>query len=482
MTFSRIKNKITIKNPTKEAKDIAKSKLKKENPEYSKSTQYRAKFYMNDKYINYYKLDEVKQELTIDAQNIRFFISLIDDLEYKKLTKQKAKNREIREAKNKIKEIKKVKLHDYQELAVDLSINKIKEGMGGLIVSPPGSGKTEIMIEIIKKAKLKTLIVVHTIDLAEQVMNRLDASSSFLLSRISSSNFQKEKAADVSIATIQTLYSIADRIKDDFDLIIYDEAHHYYAQDHKKETKTKRTIDKLNGIRLGFTATNYRHDDEKDTKGFSIECVFGEIIHEVKKQEAAQNITEGAKLKILLSKFSLYDLRDKDLNIDGTLNYSKLINAICENEKRNKIIIDEIIERTKEKRKIIILSERVEHILHINEELRKEGIKSEAFIAKTKKEERSKILENARNGEVDAIVASFKIFSEGIDLKNFDTIFLTCSRKFEGTLSQAIGRIERKHEGKKEGLIIDLIDPEIGILNKMAKERLKFYKKNKING
>jgi superfamily II DNA or RNA helicase len=42
-------------------------------------------------------------------------------------------------------------------------------------------------------------------------------------------------------------------------------------------------------------------------------------------------------------------------------------------------------------------------------------------------------------------------------------------------VEQAVGRILRPHTGKKDPVIVDLRDDEVGMFKNMGKEREKFY-------
>ena len=61
--------------------------------------------------------------------------------------------------------------------------------------------------------------------------------------------------------------------------------------------------------------------------------------------------------------------------------------------------------------------------------------------------------------------------SEGLDIPNKDTLFITTPM---GDPEQACGRIRRLYEGKKDPMVIEIVD-QISFLNPMHKKRYRYY-------
>lgn len=66
---------------------------------------------------------------------------------------------------------------------------------------------------------------------------------------------------------------------------------------------------------------------------------------------------------------------------------------------------------------------------------------------------------------------------EGYDLKELDTLFLTMPISFKGRLIQYVGRLHRKHEGKKEVRVFDFIDENLPVAMSMWRKRKSAYRK-----
>jgi len=94
--------------------------------------------------------------------------------------------------------------------------------------------------------------------------------------------------------------------------------------------------------------------------------------------------------------------------------------------------------------------ERVASILHI------QGWKSSRFTAEESLKERTQIIDNFKNGFIDAMV-SIRVLDEGIDIPVCKQAFLLASSRNERQFIQRRGRILRKSPGKEYSIIHDFI-------------------------
>ncbi len=73
------------------------------------------------------------------------------------------------------------------------------------------------------------------------------------------------------------------------------------------------------------------------------------------------------------------------------------------------------------------------------------------------------------------MLATGQLIGEGTDFPNLDCLFLVFPFAFRGKLIQYIGRIQR---GTKKGIVYDYRDMQIDFLEKLYKQRFRYYKKN----
>jgi DNA excision repair protein ERCC-3 len=141
-------------------------------------------------------------------------------------------------------------------------LSNFLETNSGVLVGPPGSGKTVAAMGILSEVEGETLILVPGRELAGQWRDELLAHTSLTADQIGEYHGGEKKIRPVTIATYRT--AGMDRHRQLFDsrewgLIIYDEVHHIPAPIHR------RSADLQTRFRLGISSTPIREDDrEKD--------------------------------------------------------------------------------------------------------------------------------------------------------------------------------------------------------------------------
>jgi len=73
------------------------------------------------------------------------------------------------------------------------------------------------------------------------------------------------------------------------------------------------------------------------------------------------------------------------------------------------------------------------------------------------------------------IIATGKYIGEGFDDSRLDTLFLTMTISWKGTLQQYAGRLHRTHESKTQVLIYDYVDRNVPVWDAMYQKRIRGY-------
>ncbi|PSQ43993.1 hypothetical protein BRD17_05015 [Halobacteriales archaeon SW_7_68_16] len=148
-----------------------------------------------------------------------------------------------------------LQLRDYQRDWVD----RFEDRGSGVLVGPPGSGKTVAALGVLASVGGETLILVPSRELAGQWREELLAHTTLGSDHVGEYHGGEKNLRPVTIAT----YRIAgmDRHRRLFDerrwgLIVFDEAHHVPAPVHR------RSADLQSMHRLGLTATPVRESDD----------------------------------------------------------------------------------------------------------------------------------------------------------------------------------------------------------------------------
>ncbi|MFB6073001.1 MAG: DEAD/DEAH box helicase [Halobacterium sp.] len=149
-----------------------------------------------------------------------------------------------------------LELRDYQADWVD----RFVDANAGVLVGPPGSGKTVAAMGVLEAVGGETLILVPSRELAAQWREELLANTSLERDQVGEYHGGTKQIRPVTVATYQT--AGMDRHHHVFDdrewgLIVYDEVHHIPSE------VFRRSADLQSKHRLGLTATPVREDDKE---------------------------------------------------------------------------------------------------------------------------------------------------------------------------------------------------------------------------
>lgn len=352
-----------------------------------------------------------------------------------------------------------IDLYDYQKAAV----KQMQHGRNGLLISPAGSGKTQMGIALIKVLGQKALWITHTMDLLNQSKQR--AERYFKGSFGTITNGRVKIGNDITFATIQTLVNVdLEKYQNEWNVIIVDEAHRVIGS----PTRVMMFYKVLSTLRArhkyGLTATFKK----RGTKDFSntTRFIIGPILHEVSKTDVGKVIIKSKKEVVPLTTPESTDY----LSTDGTANFVELITYITENNRRNQEIIKKLKENKNEYN--LILSHRIEH-LKVLQEMVGEG---EFLIAEVKKKRREEIIQEAREGKIRYLFSTFQLAKEGLDIPILNRLHLTTPIKDYISTTQSVGRIERNLPDKKQPIVYDYVDIQIPHLAAFYKIRQRHYK------
>lgn len=327
----------------------------------------------------------------------------------------------------------------------------------GVIVAPPGSGKTVLALKMIANKQQPSLIIVHRKQLAQQWMERIEAFLGIPQKDIGKIGQGKiEVGEKVTVATMQSL-SKADlqSLADAFGLIIVDECHHVPAE------TFRTTIGKFNSRYLyGLTATPFR----KYNDGKLIFIHLGEIITEVRPEQ----LSTTNSLQIIIRNASLEVPFNAKTDRFETL--SKIL--IHDSERNRQILKDVVIELNKGK-KVVILTERKEHIDSLEQYL-KQSFETITLSGDDSESNRNAKWKQLKAENFQALITTSQFFGEGSDLQNIQCLFLVYPFSFKGKLIQYIGRVQRSEISPT---IYDYRDSKIDYLNRMFLKRNVYYRK-----
>jgi superfamily II DNA or RNA helicase len=132
-----------------------------------------------------------------------------------------------------------------------------------------------------------------------------------------------------------------------------------------------------------------------------------------------------------------------------------------------------------EGRKVLVLTERTEHLDAIQLALSEKGATPLVLHGRMSKKQRSALiteLEALPPNSPRILLATGKLVGEGFDHPPLNTLVLAMPVSWKGTLQQYAGRLHREHASKTDVRIIDFVDTGHPALLRMWDKRQRGYK------
>jgi superfamily II DNA or RNA helicase len=332
----------------------------------------------------------------------------------------------------------------------------------GIICLPCGYGKTFTGIAAALRIGRCFLIVVHKEFLADQWSTELKALvPGIRIGRVQGDRCDVGDGFDVSIAMIQTICSRAfpPETFARFGFAVFDEVHHLAAE-HFSQTLQRIQCRAM----LGLTATPVRVDGL--SKVFA--WFLGPICYQIKRRPT--DATVG--VNVLRYECADTDYTNVPTNWKGELVRAHLINKIADYTPRTAALIEWVVPdlRRSTDRKLLILSDRREHLTAMEGLLRSTGISSVAYYVGGMKQK-----DLDKSTEAQVILGTFAMASEGMNIPTLNAVLLATPKS---NIEQSVGRILRvKPEDRTiQPLIFDVLDAAFVECMGQWNKRRKFYK------
>ena len=360
----------------------------------------------------------------------------------------------------------KVKLWDYQEdILTEFTSIINKGGTGIFLEAPPGSGKTIMGMDMISKLGRKALVVVPKSDLLKQWVARFTEHSDLKESDIGIAQAGKCDflAKKVVIGLVHTI--VKDRWGSDFrncfGTILFDECDSAVCPVTFSSTASMFPAK----YRIGMTASR--------TRGDGLHIVFDQHINQFSLSCKTGNVMQP---KVIMHKFG-GDSGTIPHYLQSMNRRGVMISNLAMNPVRNKLIADYAYQSFKAGRPTLIVSDRKDQLKQLHHFLTKVMRVPESKIGYYVRTLDSKNLsekEKAKTAkECDIILGTYGMIKRGTDIKRLSTLILATP---QSDLRQTSGRIERFMEGKRDPVIIDIVDSSYPECKNSSRARLKFYR------
>lgn len=336
----------------------------------------------------------------------------------------------------------------------------------GVLVAPSGSGKTVVGISMVAARGTNTLVVVHRGPLLEQWRVQLANFLAADPAKIGQIGGGKDKRSGfVDVAMLQSLVrkgSVKDFVAD-YGHVIVDECHHLPAVtfEHVLRRVKARYV-------LGLTATPYRRDGQQPI--ILMQC--GPVRHVISQKDRGDQASLRHLLLVRETGFEL-PAGEHEPSIHD------IYAALADDEARNQLILDDLLQAIEEGRSPILLTERRAHLEFFAKRL--DGAVPNVVVLRggmgsRQRRELAEQMSGISDGANRVLLATGRYIGEGFDDARLDTLFLAMPVSWKGTLVQYAGRLHRLHSGKAEVRIYDYVDRGNPTLLRMFNKRLRGYR------
>lgn len=312
-----------------------------------------------------------------------------------------------------------------------------------------GTGKTYASAFALREINPKrALFLVHREQIAKQALKSYKKIFGKTKSLGIVSGNRRDFDADFIFATMQMMSKeeIFTRYeKNEFDVIVLDEAHHVGAESYKKIMNYFKPK-----FWLGMTAS-------PDTNQYDIYSIFNhQIAYEIRLQQALEE-----DLLCPFHYFGITELEINDVVFDdsvGVKNFNRLIS-----DARVDYIIDKanFYGYSGERVKGLVFCSRKDEARELSDKFNQRGFRTEALTGEDTQEKRERVIERlASDNDVDNqldYIFTVDIFNEGVDVPEINQIIMLRPTESPVVFVQQLGRGLRKFDEKEYVVILDFI-------------------------
>lgn len=359
----------------------------------------------------------------------------------------------------------------------EVMVNALLDHTHGILVAATGSGKTMMATALISQAKVSTLVIVNNLRILEGWVETLNSNLQFgnpefekslkktghfqgKIGVLQANNHTLSKRVDIAMApTLFSKKNIAE-ILEPYGMIIFDECHHAAS------VRNIELLDRIGAKRVyGLTATPQRPDGLSPTLFWEL----GSILSEYSSKEQMKKQTFHRYFIVRDTKFMANDQNLSDfMRISQEASYDPL---------RNLKIVADVLDALEQGRTVLVLTRYVLHASYLAKFLQKADPNIELLL-NTGTEDKTMITDRLailKEKERVVLIGTYNGMGEGFDFPRLDTLMCTMPVDSSIVISQAIGRIHRQVDAKKDVFVYDYVDRNVSMFQRMFASRQKEY-------
>ena len=355
------------------------------------------------------------------------------------------------------------------------ALHQLLEQDTGVLIAPPGTGKTVIACAVIESRAIATLVLVDRKALADQWRDRISSHLGFKCGQIGGGRSKTTGVLDIALLPTLARRDNIEDITANYGFVIVDECHHVAAS---------AFFGVLGRIAarywLGLTATPERRDGLEDLIYHQLGSHHVAIDQPTTGQlpvDGSDPMTPHPVLHLHPTEFQYRG--DADPAAPGGM--AEIYRALVADQLRLDQIVDDVLSASQSGANILVLTTWVEHLNAIADRLRAAGKSVTVLRGGMKAGERRRIAEQLANHTPESdpllIIGTSSFIGEGFDCPALDTLFLAAPITFKNRLVQYVGRVTRPYPSKNTATVHDYHDEHTPVIASSLKKRAPGYLK-----
>jgi len=373
-----------------------------------------------------------------------------------------------------IPELVGIPLRPYQHEAVDIALAAGR----GVIDLPPRSGKTRMMIDIVRQVATTTVWLTPKDRIAKQTIAAIEGfmGENYGMHLIGSAEVEAAKKMRVVVCTAATAYGLPKEFYETRNCIVIDEFHHASSPSYAAILKHCDHI----YFRFGMTGTFFR-------SGNDVLALYAQLSRTLYKLTSGQLKEMGYLIPVHTVFIPCPFPRLRGIEPTWSTGYGKL--GIHKHKPRNQLVAYTALFLQQTGRTVLILVGTKEQGYQIQSILNSllppapfgAEFKTAEFISTDmKRGVQTRVLESFGLQQEVKVLIGTSLLGEGVDMPSADALVLARGEKAEVSLVQAMYRICTAQEGKTDAILADFADRHNSKLLEHSLSRLEIYHNDEI--
>lgn len=359
----------------------------------------------------------------------------------------------------------KIKPRSFQREAAEVSIDQTN----GIFEVPTGGGKTILGIILIALHKTPTLVLVDSKEIFKQWVANVKTFFGEDAGQIQGKKF-KVDGHNIVIAMVQTLSRRKEQIREytkKFGMMLVDECQQIGPASLSSSFNYDDEVVYNNMGRVTqwfYAKKRYGLTDGANRSDGQCKCIYfalGPVIYSTKYDDMVE---EQCIIKPTLVVRATEFEPSSNISVPSD-QYNDLMTEIVYNEKRNQLIVSDLLNETG--RSCLILANRKDFVRLIAGMLIEKNPRLNGTIcvltSATPDSLRAEYIDKARKGEINYLFAT-SLADKGLDIKCLDRLFQIYPGRFKGKKNQQLGRVVRFDDMKEGAVVYEYVDVRVGVL------------------